>query len=150
MSTTAGHTDTRVLGLMSEFEMFEALMMSVEISVLASMNFLAIMVTYIVAAYVAGKQIPASIAVGTSIIYTMFLLPPLSGVIGNLSRAYEIGGLLTATYPDSPVAVDANIPLEVILIFTCIPLIAGWLGSIYFMHMHIRVITDADIEQTDS
>ena len=126
------------LGVMSEFELFEALMISVELSVLASMNFLAIMITYIVAAYVAGKELPTSIVIGTSIIYTMFLLPALSGVFGNLRRAYEIGSVLTTNFPDSPLALGANISFEAVITFTCIPLVAGWLGSLYYMHSHVR------------
>jgi len=123
---------------MSEFELFEALIMSVEVYVLASMNFLAILVAYIVAAYVAGKDIPTPVAVGTSLVYTMFLIPPLSGVIGNVSRTYDLGSHLQAQFPDSPLAAGAGVPLEITLSLFCIPMIASWLGSLYFMHLYIR------------
>ena len=123
---------------MGEFEIFEALMMSIELSVVASMNFLAIAAAYLIAAYVAGKKLPRGVAVGTSLIYTMFLVPPFTGMAGNLRRVYDLGNHLEANFPESVLSTSSGISFEATVILFGIPMIVGWLGSIYFMHGYIR------------
>jgi hypothetical protein len=123
---------------MGEFEIFEALMMSMELSVLASMNFLAIAAAYLIAAYVAGKKLPRVVAVGTSLIYTMFLVPPFNGMIGNLRRVHALGSHLETEFPDSLLITSGTVPFEATVLLFGLPMIVGWLGSIYFMHAYIR------------
>ena len=123
---------------MSEFEYYEAIMMSVELSALASMNFLAIVAMYLIAAYVAGKQLPRSIAVGTSLIYTMFVIPPFVGSLGNMNRGHDLGVQAQAIFPESVVFQGTAIPLEAYLVLFGVPMLIGWMGSIYFMHSYIR------------
>jgi hypothetical protein len=129
---------------MSEFEMFEALMMSIELAVVASMNFLAIVIAFLVASYVVGKELPRSIAVGMTICYTLFLLPPFSGTYRNLTRVYEIGEILLVTYPDTVLSTRGDLQSATFLVaLFLVPMFAGWLGSIYFLHGHIRGKADA-------
>lgn len=72
---------------MSEYETFQAMMLSLDMAVVASMNFMAIVFAYLVAAFVTGKSLPKSVAVGTSFIYTIFLIPPLLGVLRQSKEA---------------------------------------------------------------
>ena len=125
---------------MTEFQYYEAIMMAVELSALAAMNFLAIVAMYLIAAFVIGSKPPKSIAVATSLIYTMFLIPPLVGTAGNMNRAFRIGGEAQTTYPDSVLFESAGsvVTLDAYLLLFSIPMIAGWLGSIYFMHKYVR------------
>jgi len=104
----------------------------------ASMNFLAIVAAYLIAAYVAGKKLPRSVAVGTSLIYTMFLVPPFTGMAGNLRRVYDLGNHLEVNFPESVLSTSSGTSFEAIVILFGIPMIVGWLGSIYFMHGYIR------------
>ena len=129
---------------MTEFEMFEALMMSVELAATASMNFLAIVIAYLVASYVVGRELPREIAVGMTVFYTLFLLPPFSGTYGNLARVYEIGTELLSTYPETVLASEGDLQSAGYLVaLFLVPMFAGWLGSIYFLHGHIRGRVDA-------
>jgi len=123
---------------MSEFEHYEALLMSIELSVSASMNFLAIVAMYLIAAFVAGKKLPRSVAAGTSVIYTMFLIPPFVGWFGNLRRGFDLGILAKTNFPDSALFSGSVLPFEAYVTLSSIPMFMGWLGSIYFMHSYIR------------
>ena len=123
---------------MSEFEYYEAIMMSVELSALASMNFLAIVAMYLIAAYVAGRKLPRSIAVGTSLIYTMFVIPPFAGSLSNMNRAHQLGAEAQAKYPESIWSQGSDISLEAYLVLFGVPMFIGWMGSIYFMHSYTR------------
>ena len=123
---------------MTEFETFEAIMLALDMAVTASMNFLAIVITYLVAAFVVGKSLPRSVAIGTSAIYTLFLIPPFGGTIGNLRRTYEGGLHLQSEYPDSWTILIVQSNPDVIIYFFAIPMFVGWLGSIFYMHRIVR------------
>jgi len=123
---------------MSEFEIYEAMMMALDLSVTASMNFVAIVFAYVVAAYVAGKSLPRNVALGTSTAYTLFLIPPFAGTLGNLDRNYDGALHLQAEYPESWMLIDDPMGFAPIAFLFAIPMILGWLGSIYFMHGFIR------------
>ena len=145
--TARGRPLVLASGIMTDVELFDALMRSTELAVLASMNFLAILVAYLVAAYVAGRRIPGAVAVGTSIVYTMFLIPPFSGLVGNLRRAYDLGSVLHSQFPDSPLAGDAVVPFYVSVALFGVPMTASWLGSLYFMHLYMRGKEGADVQR---
>ena len=125
---------------MSEFEYYEALMMSVELSALAAMNYLAIVAMYLIAAYVAGNKLPRSIAVVTTLIYSMFLIPPFVGTLGNMRRAFQVGGEAQMVFPESVLFGGAGsvVTFGAYLLLFGFPMIAGWIGSIYFMHKYAR------------
>ena len=123
---------------MSEFEAYEAFMLTIEMSVLASMNFVAIVFAYLVAAYVAGKALPRNIAIGLSFVYTIFLVPPFVGCLGNLSRAFDGGAYLTTQFPDGWASQGSFVPYGVYIVLFGLPMLAGWMGSLYYMHKHIR------------
>ena len=123
---------------MSEFEYYEAVMMSVELSALASMNFLAIVAMYLIATYVAGRKLPRSIAVGTSLIYTMFVIPPFVGTVGNMNRAHDLGVEAQAIFPESVLFQGSAISFEAYFVLFSVPMFIGWMGSIYFMHSYTR------------
>jgi len=74
---------------MREYETFQAIMLSLHIAMVASINYMAIVFAYLVAVFVTGKSLPKSAAVGTSFIYTIFLIPPFSSVLGNLNRVCD-------------------------------------------------------------
>ena len=126
---------------MSEFEYFEAFVMSMELGALASMNFLAIFAMYLIAAYVAGRKLPRSVAVSTSVIYTMFIVPPFGGTVGNFSRAKDVIVQSRADYPESVLFPVPEHPFEAFLALFVIPMLLGWLGSLYFMHGYVRSTT---------
>jgi len=123
---------------MTEFEAFEVIMMSTDMGATASMNFVALVFAYLVAAFVAGKSLPKGIAVGTSAIYTIFLIPPLNGVIGNFTRVYEGDRYMRLTFPETWVIQPEPLSMEILISLFTFPMLAGWLGSLYFMHFYIR------------
>ena len=123
---------------MSEFEIYDAMMMSIDMSVTASMNFVAIVFAYVVAAYVAGKSLPRNVALGTTTAYTLFLVPHFLGMLGNLRRNYDGVVQLQAEYPESWTLIDDPIGFAPLALLFAIPMFVGWLGSIYFMHGYVR------------
>jgi hypothetical protein len=127
---------------MTEFEAFEAMMMSTELGVGASMNFVALVFAYLVAAFVVGKSLPKGVAIGTSAIYTIFLVPPLNGVVANFARVYEGDRFIRSTNPDSWLLPADPLSLPLLVSLFVFPMIAGWLGSLYFMHFYIRRLSD--------
>ena len=124
--------------IMSEAEAYEALMTTLEMSVLASMNFVAIVFAYLVAAHVGGKSLPRNVAIGLSPIYSIFLVPPFMGCFLNLSRAFDAGAYLTSQYPDSWAAQGSLVPIGVYSFMFGLPMFAGWLGSLYYLHKYVR------------
>ena len=131
--------------LMSEFEIFEAMMIAMNLAVTASMNFVAIVFAYLVAAFVAGKSLPRGVAIGTSLIYTVFLIPPFNGTINNLRRVYDGDVVIRATYPESWLVPSDPTSFELLAFLFAFPMLAGWLGSLYYMHLYTR----RDSNQTD-
>jgi hypothetical protein len=129
---------------MTEFEIYEAFMSTLEMSVLASMNFVAIVFAYLVAAYVAGQSLSRNVAIGLSIIFTVFLVPPFMGTLSNLRRAFDAGAYLTSHFPDSWAAQGSVLSFEVYVVLFGVPMIAGWLGSLYYMHRYVRGSAQAD------
>lgn len=124
--------------MMKEVEIFETLMMSVELSAFMSVNFLAVFVVYIVAAYVLGRKVTGTMAVSMSTVYSLFLIPPFIGVIGNLRRAYDLGNYLRNMFPDSPLATESPMSFELSAMLFVVPMMVAWVGSLYFMHAYVR------------
>ena len=123
---------------MSEFEIYEALMMTTEMGVFASMNFVAIVFAYLVAAFVTGKSLSRTVALTLSATYTIFLVPHFVGCLTNITGAYDAGVYLSATFPDSWAATGASIPMAVLLALFGVPMLLGWIGSLFYMHGYIR------------
>jgi hypothetical protein len=123
---------------MTEFESYEAAMLALEMSVSASMNFTGYVFAYLVAAHVVGKSLPRNVAIGMSIIYTMFLVVPFSGAISNLHSSYEAHNQILEHFPDSWTIIESLIPFQVLAFLWGLPMLVGWLGSVYYMHGFAR------------
>ena len=123
---------------MSEFENYEALMMTMEMAVFASMNFVAIVFAYLVAAFVTGQKLSRTVAVTLSTTYTIFLVPHFAGCFGNITTTYAAGVHLSATFPDSWTAASATMPMAWLLALFGVPMILGWVGSLFYMHGYVR------------
>ena len=123
---------------MTEFENMEAIFMSAELGVAASMNFVAILFAYLVAANFVGRELPRLVRVGTSVIYTLFQMIHFNGMVGNMIRADKGSAFMSEHYPDSWATIDGSLPLEGVLFLMGLPMILGWLGSIYYMHFFIK------------
>jgi hypothetical protein len=107
------------------------------------MNFVAIVFAYLVAAYVAGKSLPCNIAIGLSFIFAVFFVPPFMGTLDNLRRAFDAGACLTSQFPDSWAAQSSVLPFVLYAVLFGVPMIAGWLGSLYYMHVYVRGSAEA-------
>jgi len=119
---------------MTEFENMEAIFMSAELGVVASMNFVAILFAYLVAAHFASRDLPKLVKVGTSVIYTLFQMIHFNGMIGNMIRADKGSAYMSEHYPENWANIDGSLPLEGVLFLMGLPMVLGWLGSIYYMH----------------
>ena len=103
----------------------------------ASMNFTACVFAYIAAAYFAGAKLPRLIAVGTSIVYTLYLLGPFLGVFLGSLRWLKVCNAYQNDFPNTVLNTPISNP-ELMVTITCSPLIIGWVASLLFMHLYVR------------
>lgn len=111
-----------------------------DLAVLASMNFVAIVFAYLVAAFATGERLPRPVAIGVSIIYSIFLVPHFSGCLGAIDRAFSAGAHLSTSFPGSWATAGPPLPMEVQFAFFGIPMLLGWIGSLYYMHFYLRSV----------
>ena len=69
---------------MTELEYLEVGILSGDLTGTAIMNFVTVVFAYTLMSHFVGKGLPNSLAVGASIIYSFWLIGPLSGVVGGV------------------------------------------------------------------
>ena len=122
---------------MSEFELVEIIYLTrQQISTLfteaSSVTFL-----YILVAHFAGKNLPTTIAIGLTSLYTLFLLGPLGAYVAINFEQQATSLEILDKYPDNILALGV-LPTWGILILGLGPYLLAWAGSIFYMHRHIR------------
>lgn len=123
---------------MTEFEYFEALNMVYTGVPTSAMNFVYLVFAYIVASYLAGKNLPRYIAVSGSIVYTLALIGPFVGVVGGINQIFHIVSEYSLAYPNRNL-VQINFQNSFWMYFiTLAPLLIGWFASLLFLHLFIR------------
>lgn len=121
---------------MSEFEFIEAFYLALNALVDASMSTVAVTFAYIVAAYVAGKQLSQVAAIGMTTIYSLFLMAPLGGMLGACTQIQKTVDQYYASYPEG----WAFEPISVVGLYlvSLLPVVLGWMGSLAFLHLYVR------------
>ncbi|GAB5498397.1 MAG: hypothetical protein PsegKO_07080 [Pseudohongiellaceae bacterium] len=122
---------------MDEFEYIEAAQLAINSMIDGSMNTVGVTFAYIVAAYLAGQNLTKSAAVGLTILYTLFIVSPISGVLGA-TRSYVLTiERYHQVFPDGW-AFGAPPGLFELGVINIGPLALGWLGSLFYLHFYVR------------
>lgn len=122
---------------MSEFEFIEAAHLAMDWLVNASMNSVAVTFAYIIASYFAGSGLSKFSAIGLSLLYSLFLIGPMSGIVVASGRYIQTTGQYHIEYPDGW-ALQEIPSLSTMLVMGLLPVALGWLASIAFLHLYIR------------
>jgi len=122
---------------MTEFEYIEAASIAIEFVRSAAMDFVAVFFAYCVCAHFAGSSMPRRVAMGVSLIYTLFLLNPFAGLFGGMTNYLSLMSAGFENFPHSAFFREApNTVVPRLLVLTA-PIL-GWLASLAYMHFWIR------------
>lgn len=122
---------------MTEFELIEVSVLVVEGFSNAGMNFVTVVFAYIAAAHFAGEKLSKTAAVSISIIYSLWLLGPLSVFLGYTELGNQTAAEYERLYPDGYAKSEQSNQIATMsLIFA--PYILGWVGSLVYMHGYVR------------
>ena len=122
---------------MSEFEYYQAVKIASSAIPGASMNFVYLVFAYIVASYLAGKELPRLIAVGASIVFTLSLIGPLAAVVIGVGQSTDLTLEYQLVFPEGTLF-RVNVNSVFAYVVTITPLFVGWLASVLFLHCYIR------------
>ena len=123
--------------MMNEFEYYQVFNMARSGVPNAAMDFIYLVFAYIIASYLAGKELPRFIAVAASTVYTIALIGPLFGVLIGISQAIQISSEYQLAFPEGGL-LQGRVDSWFAYVIAVSPLIVGWLASILFLHIFIR------------
>ena len=101
-------------------------------------NFLiitSVMFAYVVAGHLVAAQLPRPIVVGTTVIYCFFMLAPFLGYFWDYARIHALSIQYHEEYPGGFVVYKTE---SWGVWLTVLPMLLGWLGSVYYVHFHVR------------
>jgi hypothetical protein len=120
---------------MTEFEYIEGIMMLEELAAYHSMNFIALLFSYVVVAYFAGPRISSVQIWLVSLVYSSILFAPVTANLRALENLQRLGEEFSAQFPDS--AVQHALGEERVYVLFAV-YFAAWLLSILFMYQWRR------------
>ena len=122
---------------MTEYELIEVSLASLEGLGYAGMNIVAVVFAYVVAAHFVGKKLSRAAAVCLSIVYSLWLIGPSIGFIRHLELTITTATEYLRLFPNGYAAEQpGNFVTSLILVYG--PYFMGWIGSLIFMHLYIR------------
>lgn len=121
---------------MSPAEYLELIIMSRDSIAAGAMNAIAIFTAYVVAMYIAAKQLSVLQHLILSIAYTIFYFAPVRTVVVTISQVFALGAGFFEDHPDEAIRfVETGTPSEGTFIFPLLFMfIAAWLGSLVFAY----------------
>jgi len=122
---------------MSEFEYIEAAQLAMNWLIDGSINTVGVTFAYIVAAHLAGVGLSKLAAVGLSVLYSLFIIGPVSGMLGGARNHVFTVMHYHEAFPDGWAFGDTPDFLYLIAI-TIGPLFLAWLGSLSYLHLYVR------------
>ena len=122
---------------MTEFEFFQMWRSYIEMFVGTSMNALAVFLPYVAVAFLVGKDLSRKVALGLSVIYSLFTLGPVTGMINGIAGTLRTATQYHAQFPDG-LAIPESPPSAVLYVFVLVPVVVGWVGSLVYMHQVVR------------
>jgi hypothetical protein len=101
-------------------------------------NFLVItsvMFAYVVAGHLVAAQLPKTIAICTTIIYCLFMFAPFLAYSLDFARIHALSVQYHEEYPGGFMVYKTE---SWAVWMTALPMLLGWLGSVYYVHFHVR------------
>ena len=120
---------------MTEFEYIEAAMTQVNYMSWAAMDVVTVFFAYCVAAYLVGKQLKALVAVTATVIYTLFLLNPLIGMLTAVTSYRRLMDAGYRLFPDSSYFVAEPGNEIFMILMVVVPTVLAWFSSVIYMHV---------------
>jgi hypothetical protein len=122
---------------MSEFEFLEAGVLYLERILDSTINLIAVISGFLVAAHFVGQQMTKAVSVSLSLVYSIFVLIVLTTLVTFTSAYTDVIVQYQAAYPDGWVHPNElrRAPLAVWATF---PLVVVWVGSLYYLHFVVR------------
>ena len=122
---------------MSEYEFLTAIDSARSFAVQAAMGFFTVFGAYVLTAHFAGKSFSKFAAGSISVLYTLFLTGPITGIITNIFEAARLEVLYFSQYPTGGIVQHKASP-EVLIMVMVAPLFLGWVSSLVYMHGYVR------------
>jgi hypothetical protein len=119
----------------TEFEYINAIIMLDELAAYHSMNFIALLFSYVVVAYFAGPRISRVQVWLVSLVYTSILFAPVTANLRAVQNLADLGHEFSTRFPDSAMQ-HALGEGRVYVLFAVY--FAAWLLSILFMYQWRR------------
>ena len=122
---------------MTEFEFLTAIGDAFGFSVQAAMGFFTVFGAYVLTAHFAGKALSKPVAISISVLYSIFLSGPVTGIFLAAYKVEHLENLYFEQYPAGEIVRSFGSP-EILLFIIAFPLLLGWLASLVYMHGYIR------------
>jgi hypothetical protein len=123
---------------MTEFEYIEATAIMAQLMVSAVLSYFTVLFAYIVSAHFAGKDLPRKMAVGLSLVYSLFIINPLGSYRFSFVYYFQIAEEHAEKFPNSSLIPSLPDLTAWTIYVGLAPLLIGWVASLYYMHFHIR------------
>lgn len=123
---------------MTEIEFAELWFMAIESGYNTHMMLITSIFAYIVAGHFVGKTVTKGIAVGLTVVFSIFSLNTLLNVFGNVMHLKLISAHYYESFPHGYAVPPVNMSLGLIITVTAAPTIIIWVGAIYYLHFHVR------------
>ena len=101
------------------------------------MAFFSVFGAYVLVAHFAGRAFSRFVAITTSVLYTLFLTGPVTGIYLSVQQGRNLREQYYLQYPDGAILQDV-LPAAVLFAVIVFPLFLGWLASLIYMHGYIR------------
>jgi hypothetical protein len=123
---------------MTEFEYIEVTAIVAQGLGSSILLYFTVLFAYIVSAHFAGKDLPRKMAVGLSLVYSLFIIGPLNSYRFSITYYYQIAEEHAEKFPNSSLIQSLPDSTAADLYVGLAPLLIGWVASLYYMHSHIR------------
>ena len=123
---------------MTEFEYIEVIQANQEFLRSAAMDFATVFFAYAITAHLVGKSLTKPIAILISVIYSLFLLGPFSGILGPMNTEIDFLYEAKERFPDSVFFASQVGNMVIFAAITFVPTISAWVASLFYMHGYVR------------
>ena len=123
---------------MTEFDYIEVVQANLEFIRSAAMDFTTVFFAYAITAHLVGKSLTKPIAMLISVIYTLFLLGPFTGILGTMNTQLDFLYEAKRLFPESVFFASQVGSTFIVLAVVFVPLAAAWVASLFYMHGYLR------------
>jgi hypothetical protein len=124
---------------MSEQELLQSILYMRELSASDLMDFITAFFAYTVMSHFIGASLSRSMAIGASVIYSSFAFMTFVSLFDLIYAQQRLSVQLHTQFPNSQDYVPMwSSPPEFGITLTIVPLMLGWLMSMFYLHKYIR------------